>query len=709
MAGTNMFSQLRTRFGTFTPLLLVYTTLGMLAATSTLIYIWQPSRNDAPTSPRSRLALSGWTVPLIAICSAIIRTSVSCQLGVGCAMAASLAFEHGWILFQDAATMSIQRWAGAGPYRMFFPFMRGMQLAQKYLGLYLVVQLVVVDLLINITSTILVRDTGVVFISDVPQKIAVKYDALRFGIPKEDYPFKAMPFAYPMFAEEAFGGRWETPAVDSRGMGGVADYGPLWRAYLPLPVEQRQQVLSYKGLARLVDSHVMCFSPRIKELAVGMASPDEHDDRAQVYANISSEGLQRVSKELNAGGRKSFQITKGAELDINCALRPDGEYNLCPAYVRGAAPPTDKPPQDTGSLEFPSTDPLDSWNTWWLVTKATIPTEPPAPLMGTWHENSTFTSDLNGTEWTTGKLHNSHTNATMTFYTSLCVSSFRHVEASVVVSSRSNLTEPRVPVIPGLVPTYNTTAVQNQLSGRTSVFRSRGIFPLAAHKVLSKASPGPAQQHWAVLRTANASTLLMRGASALETNVHPAYGNLFTDSMTAQRGLGETCDKPGRALQNIFSVLSANAYYAQLDSFDGLSTARVQFARAVVIPRAFTGLCIVNAVILFHLVSLCLMIWLFFRHPTEGTVPKFLDQAWHCIAQLGVGNPGGFLKHASGLADRQVAELGGAKENWNSLVKLDVDSYAYQGVVAIVPDTASRPPSDDGGRAEGDKIAMGHA
>lgn len=211
------------------------------------------------------LITSGWLPRTIALCSLVIRWSVSFQATIATSMLAAIVLERHGISLERLATVSIIRHSNTGP----------LDLAQQILltepssfrNLRLVVLKACVVLLL--LTSILLQFTSTVLLSDLTQDnlpgSVNRIDSLFTFSPNQTYlefpqTADAAPYYasdnladFPDFAEysEAMTPDWS-----------MSDTGPSFRAFLPIPQQDdREDLLKYQGKATVVDTRVVCFAP----------------------------------------------------------------------------------------------------------------------------------------------------------------------------------------------------------------------------------------------------------------------------------------------------------------------------------------------------------------------------------------------------------------------------------------------------------------
>lgn len=115
----------RARFGFYPLFVLFGGTLGVLMAMATLVLFWGWGVAKIHGGGWTYVATIEWAARLITLCSTVIRECISAQSIVCCMILATLALEHGLVIFQDATSLSMLQYSSSGLYALIFPFFRG--------------------------------------------------------------------------------------------------------------------------------------------------------------------------------------------------------------------------------------------------------------------------------------------------------------------------------------------------------------------------------------------------------------------------------------------------------------------------------------------------------------------------------------------------------------------------------------------------------
>jgi len=647
------------RFGFYHPVVLIVSTLGIILALGSLSSLWLWTSKDNPELLRSKIALSGWTMSVVAICSALLRICLVTQVAICCKMVATLAFEKKCVLLQDAAAMSIYRYSATDPYAMIFPVVRGTRVGKKPLGIILLALLSFVTVLSQFISTILFSDIGFGNIPRRSENVSLAYMTVN-GIPAGNYPrFRQKPSVFPRFAERTS----KHFLISHNATGpGISDTGPTMRALLPLPSLQRSSLVYYHGMAALINSQVLCTAPSVDQLRY-----DTNND--SMLATLSVPMLQEALDSGQFEDQGSFLKTgiKLPTFTVNCRLLSP---NITRDFLCPALPHPDYYGNNSNSFILDYEAVAGYPMKWWLAVRYT--NSNPDPSNNTGIDLTTLSYlykkdgyTFNGTEWITKSVEGTNN---MTADMTLCVATFGIDYGQVQVQADSNATELWYPVAiaPGTEyphAHFNITLIRDQLMVGGRNHQKLGIFNLTDYKVTERASElyDPLfEQHY-----------LAKFSSIVMPSLHPVYNNMFRETIAETK-------TAALALQSIFTLLVANGYYEQMEIYDKFDVSIVQYVKSVVVPTTNRGLFLVCGIIGLHFISVAVVSWLYFK----SDAPKFLDQAWQTVSQLQCGEAKEFLHYASDLGDRAVGRLPSAAAKWTTLVGISKQDRD-QGKIAI--------------------------
>jgi hypothetical protein len=557
-------------------------------------------------------------------------------------LAASLAFEKNCVLLRDAAVMSICRYLANGPYAMVLPVLRGTKASKNFFGISLLALLSLSAILSQFLSTMLLSDTGLVHIAGKSKSVPLKY--------RHDHnyvmPIPTMshrPAEFPRFADRAATYVSISDNLTAAGSG-ISDTGPTLRALIPLSSSERSSLLYYQGKAAIVDSHVICTSPTLDQLDY-----DDVSNPGLLSGNLSTPFLKQA---FTTGYLQAFRDDAEKALSYNFTFKScmnDGVDIFCPVS------------------QVPSQGDLRRGylSRWWLL--AHINRSKHHPNISLHDENLELSRLIkgkeyrfNGDEWTS-KSTPAAGGGELTIDITLCGVAFDFGYATIEVKADKYATEPSYPIFDQSAYYYHTDILRNQAGVKLHDNQERGIFNLTHFQMNQETDPllFPADHQWNVSYGSGQAT----GVFATSTmSAHNLYDSIFKQT------LAET-NKPALAIQAIFTVLSANIYYAFLDCYNVSDISTVQTVQPVIIPITKRGLFIVYGIIGLHFLTVGVVFGLYFN----SGIPKFLDQAWQTVSQIRCGDASEFLDDASNLGDQAVQKLPAAAAKWEEFVGISVE------------------------------------
>jgi len=569
-------------------------------------------------------------------------------------MVASLAFEKNCVLMKDAATMSIYRYSAPAPYSMVFPVLRGTRVGRNFLGISLLVLLSFLAIVSQFISTILLSDTGPGNIAGRRENVSLAYS---YGdvVPGPSWgTLQDKPVNFPRFAEKA--AKPFHISYNSTGPG-ISDTGPTVRSLFPLKAPQRSSLLYYQGNATMIDSHVLCVSPTVDQLQCDYAGAGTN---CAISGNFSAPilGDALASGQLERQG--SFARNETRLSPIFTVEMGAGDIFQGAELIIPVIPYYGQQFRGSDDSSFPGTKLFsgDSQGKWLLLLRQTGSTS-----LEYLHESAKENLSLiysekgfkfNGTEWTT-KFVTTVQSEFIAVAITLCYLKFNLATAEIEVKADSNFTEPQYSTVVRASspwPDYNMTSLQNQLGVKTQDDQERGIFDLANYtkiKVYLVLRIPIAMQFNAFYNTRQVDMRF----------THPIYGSIFSTMLNNTK-------TASLALQALFTLFTANYYYAELDNYNTYSNSIVQTVQPVNIPTMMRGLFIVWGIIGIHFLSVGVIFWLYFK----SSAPKFLNQAWQIVGQLHSGDAREFLDDTGNLGDRAVGRLPSAAAMWEEPVKI---------------------------------------
>jgi len=639
----------------------------MLLAVYTLSYMWWPYGREDPSRFWNRLVSLDYIPQIITICSAIIRVSVSVHCLLCCGMIASISLTRRQVLFQDAAAISIARCEPSGPFSILLPLFLGttrkINIPQRpaphnikssgglrYLCFVLITVVALISITTQFTSTILLYDLGK---RNVPGRIQNETVTYRQDTPGKEVAGFAIgtqnPPAYPVFAEWTEG----APAViNYTERGGVVETRGSVRAFFPFSKVNRSSIISYRGPAYIVDSHVLCFSPTPSGFgtnpiqATAKAPPPFSKARAEtntekyaiatnITGNLETSVLNRY---LNSGkSKKYFAGPADFNISFTCTI-PVANIQfhvLCTLQSPGNA-----------SREIPARNISVGALDWFLVLDAgnlnvtdfaDVKFDDPKP---------TYMGD----EWTS--IQDNSSNSTLRM--SLCVSSFGVAGYSdIEAKGEGNYIEPELSMDQiGEVQSYNTSLIRKQLGVLSNDYSQRNIPSLTPLKNLQDADENRAASTLTESSRADGSTTTniayIAGCNICyvtdPATVHPVLSTLYF-------GVLNDTNKLPLAIQAIMTVVTSMSYYDRLTFGNKVAQAKVQRQGDFTIPIRLRGFFVVVGLLVVHFLLVLIILWVFLRDPRN-----VVGQYWQTVAQLRQGEAQGFLDEASVWDDDRVKQ-----------------------------------------------------
>jgi hypothetical protein len=284
------------RIGWLTTIILIASTLTMLAAIGMLCFLWWA---DPLNMAWRSILIKGWLPPSITLSSAVMRWSIGSQATFPTSMLAASILERKGTTIYHTAALSIIRYVNRGPFGLLQLFFQGMIKARKFRALLTVFLLTCTSLFSQFTSTILLQDLheGVFIGLETNFSIPNGYaKSVPDWSPTPNYQ-KAIPRSYPMFAEY--------PGAPQR-TDGIDDTGNSLRWLLPIPSESSRSLLhSFLGNDTAMDTRVACSRPKLVEGSLTLQGAFNPEDDAEelfltgeVFPAASIPGLLRNSSAV---------------------------------------------------------------------------------------------------------------------------------------------------------------------------------------------------------------------------------------------------------------------------------------------------------------------------------------------------------------------------------------------------------------------------
>jgi hypothetical protein len=620
----------RERFGLLQAIFLVLSTLGILAIAPALISLWIYCNGESlpsKTGPWTDLILTNWLLRFITVSSAALRFCVSAQALLACLMLASLALEHQQVRSDDVNMMAVYQYSNGGALDLIWPLTCGMRWGVSVLGLLAALLLAAEGTVVQLSSTILLSDLKPVVLRDtgnITSRINYTFSDSFYAMEEPSTLMKANPVEYPLFAEKATD---RIVISDSKDSPGLVDSGSVVRALFPLHATDRSTLAAYRGPARVISTHSVCFAPHFTSIKADFDSSTMFasvNKTIEIYmtgdldsltpGNYSRKLMQRASLAFNeTDSWEFFRATRMLERDV---------LNVVPVGGGRA--------RDV-AVDFPVKKLTDTNIQWILVA---IPTWPDDLELSTISEalakvensSQTVSESFNGSEWTTTTFPavTGDDRPSLEITHSLCAIEYQWGSADIEVKAKKNYTDARLGMERysggASVTRYVTSAVQRQLGVDGPTRRSndeRGIVDLSSwtenddHDVNSFG--------WAVAAGADGGlmTIKQRSGYGYEFGwLFPVAEALFMNSLadTGQLSL---------AWETIAMALFDAHYTQNLDFFDVPGNVTMHAFKEFMVPRQYVGLYAVLSVLALHTLIMLLVLSTYFRSLSwEEWVPE---------------------------------------------------------------------------------------
>ncbi|KAF6830313.1 hypothetical protein CMUS01_07810 [Colletotrichum musicola] len=223
--------------------------LALTSAVSFITWLWWAPRDSLLW--RSWVLTENRTQLSITIAALVIRAAVGLLASIATPMIASVAVERHGVSLQSVAQLSITRYASSGPLALGTVVLKDPIL--DITARSIIVLLILTTLPVQFASSLLMLDLeGRPNIKSLP-KIVPTFWAPGFSI--ESLDWQRSPVLAHTFAE------YSEPA---KPVDGVDDTGITIRALLPIPQQKtRKKLRDFQGMARVIDSRVLCMRPDI--------------------------------------------------------------------------------------------------------------------------------------------------------------------------------------------------------------------------------------------------------------------------------------------------------------------------------------------------------------------------------------------------------------------------------------------------------------
>ncbi|TXB97465.1 hypothetical protein FocTR4_00011038 [Fusarium oxysporum f. sp. cubense] len=230
----------------------------ILICVAFLCFLWFGNEDN---SVWRHIVITNWVSRSITITSLILRWSVTAQAVVMTSMIAALLLQMSQTPLTQAAAVSLAVCSNRGPHELIFRLPHSLG-SRSWLFWLVVLLMTCITTLLQFTSTALLSDVGSGIIID-SQSLKISYGInSSFGgsLAASGGYIAARPLSYPAFAE------YTEPASPRDG---ITDTGLSMRAFLPIdPRSSREALVSYNGMATVMDTRVACMRPTFANVTV---------------------------------------------------------------------------------------------------------------------------------------------------------------------------------------------------------------------------------------------------------------------------------------------------------------------------------------------------------------------------------------------------------------------------------------------------------
>jgi hypothetical protein len=613
----NILPQFLERFGYYDTFALPTGTIGIIAAMTVLISLWE--FGNRPTTEAhigfwSKFVVDGWATRTTTISCAILRICLAAQSFTCCYMVASLVLEYDQVAKgNDTKLMTIYQSVNAGPNDIMMLLLKRFSFERNQIGLAVAALMALSILVSQMFSTILISDMNNIIIPGNNLSTKVLYDQ------DVSYPLKSsletFPSEYPLFAEHATSpffvkGNQSSP--------GLSDSGGVVRAFFPLKSPERQSISSYSGPASVAELHYICFPP---EMSHHNATYTVDPDYLPPWYKLLLTGRLKFPSQLN-------EYTKLLARDLPSLgnfnwTSSYWEFNCTLAFSTFTTCVLDGPIFDNGTWGREA--PFNLSPHWNLVFSSQYPVSvgtAGAAYEGEWGTTTiTFTIENSTVEESRGvKIFRPRIIVPIKY--SLCLGWSIPSDRNIVAEVASNVTEPVLGQL-RVDNTMNTTAIQNQLgvathNARDTDHQSRGIFDMKSNDRLIPVSYsyGPPRywsaMNWCIYPPNNNNESFKIGCAGItgDTNgyelgkLNPVFNALFINTL---RDTGKLVF----AIEAVQTLLYASAYYQTMFAFDMEAQATMTLFTLVLVPRRWRGLIVVGSFVSLHFILLASVIWVY--------------------------------------------------------------------------------------------------
>ncbi|RSL55381.1 hypothetical protein CEP54_009411 [Fusarium duplospermum] len=562
-------------------------------------------------------------------------------------MIASIAAERHGLPKSALVEVSIARFTNDGPQSFWKHILSGTTFKPWMRSIMAVLLLVVVAA--QFTSTILLTDLRVSHVDSFDRDISYRF-TYRFFDASNNTPLPILSSVYNYWSHkpsssEIFAEYWKPGKTGE----GIDDTGTTIIGFLPLAAQSARETLrSFRGMARVVDTSVVCIRPEVTARFCFEPSPTSW--YFYICGNITadlSNMPQHSWHESWEGDRRQYASTFRCPIVyVHEDLPRQQSWILCGIdnpLVVGSSLTT------AASLENST---AGGGRSWLLVDTESIIGQEESNF-DFWRTSNSTWDRLNSTgsgpwlwQWSRAMSEDGKTTRDYRLQMSLCFDYGRAAEVdnlNITASTTANHTEP-VFRYDAETNQYDTSAIRNQLGAirhnGTRNNTGREILIISDHDMnasLAEIQGKPLRSpYFDVTSDWLEHYLLLPEGDALvfcpwcHPNLVPfqiaetLLSQVFTDVLT-------TADSPALAIQALKTLLYRLIYYDHVSTFTGAAdNATITTFDLVRTPTERLGL-IAVLIIIGGNVLLFLIVTLFFL---EATSYSFIQNAWHAVAQV---------------------------------------------------------------------------
>lgn len=645
--------------------------LCILAVLGFLWYLWiADERNDF----WRWLVRREYLQRTVTLSSTVIRTVVTFQSGICTSMIAGSIMELSGFEFSRTASLSIRRFNGGLPTYL---FQSGVFNRQAWYLFIVTVLLSMTTIASYFLSTGLIADLGIAPIfGDVVAGQSTyslnftKTTAIRLFEP--DFT-SYMPSTFPTFAEH-------TESTNSTA--GVDDSGLTVRAILPFSSATTRQTMSnYSGPGTVLNSHVVCIKPELRNFSFisggghsqidpvyvrGIVSIGPVTPPGLIFANTTQPTTANISNFISfTCFLEQLQFTSEWPITMCVAGNGFADVNITGEDAEGTRLPIQGAKATSLLNEGLINDPLS----YILVNyTGTLPNSHGLQQYTNWTDIS-----ANSSSWVVLRNDNSFDSLIDSISLTYCFTNFGAIDTNITVHSPINRTEPVLLGRPtGTILDASQVIAQLGADGSNSSLAGRGILSLEYSRnwtgifaddqydtafnsswvqvldgtygfgmTVAQDVIAPVNNSWAWC-TACGRTLAKNDVNPV-LPVSAALSSIFQSSIQQS---GSTA----KALQAALTVVNMMQYYSRMNQFDIVSPSNTTLIEQQLQPVEKSGLIAATTGLIFHLLVVAAITIIFLL----GTNLSFIGESWHTIAQLQSRDIITVLQEANMMRDHEV-------------------------------------------------------